>query len=121
MRHAGDDGAPGGPARGRAHAGRDKPRHRGVHHIEVVALEVVPAPQLFTVSPDPSCIDQDARGYVLEGEGSVLLDGEEHPVRPGSMIHIPPGVVHGAVGRMRVLVVGIPDIDDDDVFYVDED
>ena len=30
------------------------------------------------------------------------------------------GVVHGAVGKMRVLVVGIPDIDDSDVFYVDE-
>lgn len=55
--------------------------------------------------------------YVLEGEGSVMLDGVEHPVRPGTMVHIPPGVVHGAVGRMRVLVVGIPDIDDDDLFF----
>ena len=59
--------------------------------------------------------------YVLEGEGHVLLDGEKRKVRPGTMIHIPPGVVHGAVGRMRVLVVGIPDIDDDDVFYVEDD
>ena len=58
--------------------------------------------------------------YVLEGEGKVLLDGEEQEVRPGTMVHIPPGVVHGAVGKMRVLVVGIPDIDDSDVFYVDE-
>ena len=57
--------------------------------------------------------------YVLSGEGSVVLDGEEHPVRPGTMIHIPPGVVHGATGRMRVLVVGIPDIDDADVHYPD--
>ncbi len=45
--------------------------------------------------------------YVLEGDGVVLLDGEEHPVRKGSLVHIPPGVVHGAKGRMRVLVVGI--------------
>lgn len=52
--------------------------------------------------------------YVLAGEGTVLLDGVEHAVRPGSMVHIPPGVVHGARGRMRVLVVGIPDIADDD-------
>ena len=52
--------------------------------------------------------------YVLEGEGKVLLDGEEQEVRPGTMVHIPPGVVHGAVGKMRVLVVGIPDIDDSD-------
>ena len=58
--------------------------------------------------------------YVLEGEGAVVLDGEEHAVRPGTMVHIPPGVVHGAVGRMRVLVVGIPDISDDDVFFPDE-
>ena len=49
-----------------------------------------------------------------------MLDGEEQEVRPGTMVHIPPGVVHGAVGKMRVLVVGIPDIDDSDVFYVDE-
>ena len=56
--------------------------------------------------------------YVLEGEGSVMLDREERAVRKGSMVHIPPGVVHGAVGKMRVLVVGIPDIDDSDVYYV---
>jgi len=55
--------------------------------------------------------------YVLGGEGSVALDGVLHPVRKGSMVHIPPGVVHGAKGRMRVLVVGIPDIADGDVFF----
>ena len=59
--------------------------------------------------------------YVLEGEGNVVLDGEVREVRPGTMVHIPPGVVHGAVGKMRVLVVGIPDIDDDDVYFVDEE
>jgi quercetin dioxygenase-like cupin family protein len=55
--------------------------------------------------------------YVLDGEGVVLLDGQEHPVRKGTIVHIPPGVVHGAKGRMRVLVVGIPDIADDDLFF----
>ena len=30
--------------------------------------------------------------YVLHGEGVVLLDGVEHPVKPGSIVHIPPGV-----------------------------
>lgn len=54
--------------------------------------------------------------YVLEGEGTVVLDGAENPVKKGSLVHIPPGVVHSAVGRMRVLVVGIPDIADDDYF-----
>ena len=54
--------------------------------------------------------------YGLEGEGGVVLDGKEHAVRKGSIVHIPPGVVHGARGRMRVLVVGIPDIAEDDYF-----
>ncbi len=55
--------------------------------------------------------------YVLEGEGTVSLDGAEHPVRKGSLVHIPPGVVHGATGRMRVLVVGISDISEEDLFF----
>lgn len=57
--------------------------------------------------------------YVLEGEGAIRLDGQEHPIRKGSLVHIPPGVVHGAVGKMRVLVVGIPNIDDRDLFFPD--
>ena len=55
--------------------------------------------------------------YVLEGEGSIVLDGVEHEIRKGSVVHIPPGVVHGAKGRMRVLVVGIPDIGEEDLFF----
>jgi len=58
--------------------------------------------------------------YVLEGEGTVLLDGQEHAVKKGSIVHIPPGVVHGAKGRMRVLVVGIPDISEGDLFFPEE-
>ena len=54
--------------------------------------------------------------YVLDGSGSGILDGAELPVAKGSLVHIPPGVVHGARGRMRVLVIGIPDIADDDYF-----
>ena len=57
--------------------------------------------------------------YVLEGDGVVVLNGVEHKVRKGSLVHIPPGVEHAARGRMRVLVVGIPDIDDDDFFEAD--
>lgn len=58
--------------------------------------------------------------YVLEGEGSVTLDGVDHPVRKGSIVHIPPGVVHGAKGKVRVLVVGIPDISEDDIYFPDD-
>lgn len=55
--------------------------------------------------------------YVLEGEGTVRLDGVEHSVEKGSVVHIPPGVVHGARGKMRVLVVGIPDMSEEDLFF----
>lgn len=54
--------------------------------------------------------------YVLAGEGVVTVNGAEHAVQAGSMVHIPPLAVHSAEGRMRVLVVGIPDIADDDYF-----
>ncbi len=59
--------------------------------------------------------------YVLDGEGDVLLDGQAYPVRKGSIVHIPPGVIHGARGRMRVLVVGVPDIAEDDLFFPEDD
>jgi len=58
--------------------------------------------------------------YVLEGGGSVVLDGVAHEVSRGSLVHIPPGMVHGARGRMRVLVVGIPDSAEDDYFEAPE-
>ena len=54
--------------------------------------------------------------YVLDGTGTVTVDGIQHAVVRGSMVHIPPGIVHSADGRMRVLVIGIPDIADDDYY-----
>jgi len=78
---------------------------------------------VHTVDIDGSREHYHKRGtelyYVLEGEGFVSLDGRDQPVRQGTLVHIPPGVVHGAKGRMRVLVVGIPDIADDDLFFPD--
>ena len=56
--------------------------------------------------------------YVLEGDGAVTLNGMEHEVRKGSLLHIPPGVIHSARGKMRVLVIGIPDIADADFYEV---
>ena len=58
--------------------------------------------------------------YVLGGKGTVTVDGVTHPVAPGSLIHIPTGIVHSAQGQMRLLVVGIPDIADDDYYEVTE-
>jgi mannose-6-phosphate isomerase-like protein (cupin superfamily) len=54
--------------------------------------------------------------YYVLGGGTVSLDGVEQAVSKGSLVHIPPGVVHGAKGQMRVLVIGIPDIAEDDYF-----
>ena len=56
--------------------------------------------------------------YVLSGAGTVTVGGIEHPVQTGTMVHIPAGVIHSASGWMRVLVIGIPDIADDDYFEV---
>ena len=84
--------------------------------------ELLPAAWAHAVDIDGARLHFHKRStelyYVLEGSGSVLLDGEEQPVAKGSLVHIPPGVVHGARGRMRVLVVGIPDIADDDYYEV---
>jgi len=55
--------------------------------------------------------------YVLEGEGTIWLNGEEYSLRKGSLVHIPPLVVHAAKGRMRVLVMGIPEIAEDDIYF----
>ncbi|MCX7872062.1 MAG: cupin domain-containing protein [Verrucomicrobiae bacterium] len=56
--------------------------------------------------------------YVLEGEGEIILNEEKKKIFKGSIVQIPPGVIHGAIGKMRVLVIGIPDIDENDIFYV---
>jgi len=56
--------------------------------------------------------------YVLEGSGTLSLDGVEYDMRKGSLAHISPGVVHSARGKMRVLVIGIPDISDTDYYEV---
>jgi mannose-6-phosphate isomerase-like protein (cupin superfamily) len=58
--------------------------------------------------------------YVVEGEGELILDGVSQPIKKGSFAHIPPGVVHTSKGKMKVLVIGVPDIDDSDLYYVDE-
>jgi len=56
--------------------------------------------------------------YVLEGSGTVsrfVLAWRRRCKRARwSTSH--PGVIHGAKGQMRVLVVGIPDIAEDDYF-----
>ncbi len=53
--------------------------------------------------------------YVLEGEGHIELDGEEHPLRPGTSVMIKPGCRHRAVGDgLKILNVPVPRFDPDD-------
>lgn len=72
-------------------------------------------------------IQEDARTHyhktlteiyvVLEGEGSMELDGELIPIRPMTSILIKPGCRHRAVGRMTILNVVIPAFDPADEWF----
>jgi len=55
--------------------------------------------------------------YVLVGEGSMTVDGETFPIGPGTMVKLNPGSVHSSEGDLQVLVVGVPDIAEDDIFF----
>ncbi len=54
--------------------------------------------------------------YILDGRGTMVLDGEEVVLDPGSCLEIRPGTVHAARGDVLALVIGVPRIDDEDVF-----
>ncbi|MDP8242836.1 MAG: cupin domain-containing protein [Candidatus Hinthialibacter antarcticus] len=58
--------------------------------------------------------------YVLNGEGSITLDGASFPLKKGMLIQIDPGCVHSSEGDHEVLVIGIPDIAEDDIFFTDD-
>jgi len=54
---------------------------------------------------------------VLEGEGSMELDGQLIPVKPMTAIFIKPGCRHRAVGKMRIINVAIPAFDPADEWF----
>jgi len=43
--------------------------------------------------------------YVVDGEGTVIVEGRETPVKAGSIVHVPKGLWHDwrTKGEMRVL------------------
>lgn len=59
--------------------------------------------------------------YILQCdvEAKMQLDDRLVPVKPGTCILIPPGVVHRAVGRMTVLIVVLPKFDPNDEVIID--
>jgi mannose-6-phosphate isomerase-like protein (cupin superfamily) len=58
--------------------------------------------------------------YILacQPDAQMELDGRRVPVKVGTCVHIPPGVVHRAVGRMTVLIVVFPKFDPADEVVV---
>src|SRR5437588_12415890 len=46
--------------------------------------------------------------YVIEGEGTMVLDDEEITLHAGVVVYVPKGVRHKAVGKLTVLTVCIP-------------
>src|SRR5215510_16395862 len=46
--------------------------------------------------------------YVIDGQGTMVLDGEEIELHPGVVVYVPRGVKHKAIGRLTVLTVCIP-------------
>jgi mannose-6-phosphate isomerase-like protein (cupin superfamily) len=46
--------------------------------------------------------------YVVSGQGTMALDGEEVELHPGVVVYVPRGVKHKARGDLTVLVVCVP-------------
>src|SRR3954471_534329 len=46
--------------------------------------------------------------YVIDGQGTMVLDDDEIELHKGVVVYVPRGVKHKAVGRLTVLTVCIP-------------
>ena len=56
-------------------------------------------------------VDDEEYYYVLAGSGTLIMDGEEHPVQAGDLAAVYPGGRHGIKNTsdqtMRLLVISI--------------
>ena len=59
--------------------------------------------------------------YILQcgPDAKMQLDDQIIPVKQGTCILIPPGVVHRAIGQMTVLIFVLPKFDPEDEVIVD--
>jgi mannose-6-phosphate isomerase-like protein (cupin superfamily) len=55
--------------------------------------------------------------FVLEGEGTIELDGESFPLKPMTAVLIKPGCRHRAVGNLRIVNVPVPKFDPEDEWF----
>jgi mannose-6-phosphate isomerase-like protein (cupin superfamily) len=46
--------------------------------------------------------------YVIDGNGTMLLDDEEIELHQGVVVYVPRGVKHRATGKLTVLTICIP-------------
>jgi mannose-6-phosphate isomerase-like protein (cupin superfamily) len=46
--------------------------------------------------------------YVIDGEGTLVVDDEEIELHKGVVVYVPRGVKHKAKGRLTVLTVCVP-------------
>jgi mannose-6-phosphate isomerase-like protein (cupin superfamily) len=57
---------------------------------------------------------------ILDGEGTMELDGDQVPLTPMTAVLVQPGCRHRAVGRFRAVIVPIPAFDPTDEWFDDE-
>lgn len=50
-------------------------------------------------------------------DAEMELDDEIIPVKPGISVVIPPGVKHRALGKMKVLIIALPNFDPADEWF----
>lgn len=55
--------------------------------------------------------------YVLEGGGTITLDGEQREISAGDLVVIKPNVWHTSDGKMDVLILGVPAGEQTDVWF----
>jgi mannose-6-phosphate isomerase-like protein (cupin superfamily) len=67
-----------------------------VHHVEIQDAKL----------HYHACTDEVY--YVIDGQGTMILDGEEIELHKGVVVYVPRGVKHKAVGKLTVLTVCNP-------------
>ena len=58
--------------------------------------------------------------YIVEGSGKMVLGDQTFDIRTGSLIYIPRGAPHRGYGDFKALIVGVPPVDSQDEFVVEE-
>ena len=55
--------------------------------------------------------------YILEGSGTMELDGESVALTPGTVVYIPAGTRHRGYGDFTTIVVGTPAFEESDEYF----